>query len=444
MYKKTDVLHLTKVDKIVRDHLYDETQPGTARAKAGITVNEMLDEIDRIRGSHTDAGAIRRSLTKIEQAGLCTSKKTGQGRTLAYTWTPGYEPGYDYQHRELPPAQTQVMPVSTDADAQRRANLDKKIEQRWNDLQGTVAPWSTIPTTKQKPAQRPAPKPFQKKATPILRPNGEQYLPRELAGTSDVQTLRKLRDSGLFVMLYGAPGGGKTALLEAAFADDQRGMYTLTGDEETKVDDFTGQWYPTGNPNDPYYWADGPLTLALKNGGVLFIDDATLINPKAIACVYPLMDGRGVLQVKQHLVERNGIMQPELVEAKEGFYIVAAHNPGVQGAILSEALASRFRVHIEVESDLDMAGQLGVNPKFIKLAKNMRTRRNNGEFGVFVPEMRELLAARDMAKAFGEKAAVENLLGMAPEDTQDDLAKEMKTLFGYPIAPKRLQLRGQL
>ena len=36
------------------------------------------------------------------------------------------------------------------------------------------------------------------------------------------------------------------------------------------------------------------------------------------------------------------------------------HNPGVHGAILTEALASRFDVHIEVTTDWDLARHLGV------------------------------------------------------------------------------------
>jgi nitric oxide reductase NorQ protein len=55
------------------------------------------------------------------------------------------------------------------------------------------------------------------------------------------------------------------------------------------------------------------------------------------------MDGRGVITIPAHRNER--------VQAAGGFYVIAGHNPGVHGAILTEALASRFEVHIEVTTD---------------------------------------------------------------------------------------------
>lgn len=322
-----------------------------------------------------------------------------------------------------------------DDDAAKRAHVENIINNRMTKfLEGVKGDPQGKPVTVA--ASRP------QKVPPVIRPNGEQYLPRELAGNADIDTLRKLRTAKLYPLLAGPPGGGKTALTEAAFADETGGLYSLTGDEETRVDDFVGQWFPTGKP-DENYWADGPLTLAMKTGGVLFIDDATLINPKAIACVYPAMDGRGMIQIKTHLVEVNGVMQPEIVKAQPGFFVVACHNPGVPGAILSDALASRFRVHIWMESDLELAGELGVNAKFIKVAKNMRTRKKK-ELGVFVPEMRDLLAARDIANEFGDFAAASNLVGKAPEDFQEDFAREIKTVFGFTVTPGRLEVGGQL
>lgn len=40
----------------------------------------------------------------------------------------------------------------------------------------------------------------------------------------------------------------------------------------------------------------------------------------------------------------------ETITAASGFYVIAGHNPGVHGAILTEALASRFSVQIQVGS----------------------------------------------------------------------------------------------
>src|SRR6266536_3563466 len=50
-----------------------------------------------------------------------------------------------------------------------------------------------------------------KRRQPLLRPNGERYFPRRLAGATDIDVLRRLRDKKIPVLLYGPPGTGKTA-----------------------------------------------------------------------------------------------------------------------------------------------------------------------------------------------------------------------------------------
>src|SRR5699024_6820613 len=53
----------------------------------------------------------------------------------------------------------------------------------------------------------------------VTRPNGEAYLPRDLGGHTDVAALRSFPQAGLFALLEGLPGCGKTALAEASFPD---------------------------------------------------------------------------------------------------------------------------------------------------------------------------------------------------------------------------------
>ncbi|MGB3674690.1 MAG: hypothetical protein WA988_09640, partial [Candidatus Nanopelagicales bacterium] len=53
----------------------------------------------------------------------------------------------------------------------------------------------------------------------VLLPNGERYLPRDLAGQPDYLVLRRLRGV-VHMRLKGLPGGGKTTLPQAAFGDD--------------------------------------------------------------------------------------------------------------------------------------------------------------------------------------------------------------------------------
>jgi hypothetical protein len=201
----------------------------------------------------------------------------------------------------------------------------------------------------------------------VLRPNGQAYHPRRLAEGSDVDALRKLRAAGVSVLLYGPPGTGKTSVIEAAFPD----LLTVAGDGDTTVADLVGEY--TQTPEGRYVFVHGPLVRAMREGRALLLDDATLIPPSVLAVVYPAMDGR-----REIVVKANG---GEIVTAQPGFYVIAGHNPGVHGAVLTDALSSRFALQVAVSTDYDLAKQLKIDRRAVRVARNLATRADRGEIG---------------------------------------------------------------
>lgn len=257
----------------------------------------------------------------------------------------------------------------------------------------------------------------------VTRPNGQRYHVRQLAGRADVDVLRTMRHYEVPVLLYGPPGTGKTSLIEAAYGD----LLTVQGDGDTTVADFVGEY--TQNPDGTFVFVHGPLVRAMREGRVLFIDDATLIPPTVLSVVYPAMDGRREIVIKAH--------GGEVVKAEPGFFVVAGHNPGVHGAILSDALASRFAFQVQVGSDYDLAGQLGVDKRAVKVARNLAARQGKGEVG-WAPQLRELLAFQKIATATDTHTAAANLIGAAPEDDQPFVAGVVRAVFGTPLEPLAL------
>ena len=253
------------------------------------------------------------------------------------------------------------------------------------------------------------------------RPNGTEYFVRKIGIHDDVAVVRNARAKNINILATGVPGTGKTALFEASFCDD--GFYMVQGHGDTETADFLGSYVPISATE--FEWNDGPLLRAMEEGKPLYIDEIALIDPKVMAVVYGVMDGRGEIIVTQN-PDRGTVV------AKEGFYVLAACNPNAPGARMSEALLSRFALQFEVGTDYKLCKKMGVPAKVVTAAQNLASKVDAGEAG-WAPQMRELLAYKEMESTFGTDFALQNLIAVAPEIERPTVMDVLSRAMGKSV-----------
>jgi MoxR-like ATPase/Mg-chelatase subunit ChlD len=140
------------------------------------------------------------------------------------------------------------------------------------------------------------------------------------------------------LMIEGPVGVGKTVLASAIASHLGRKVFRVDGDERYTEQKLSGWFDPPVVLEKGYVpeaFMPGPLTEAMRSGGVLFINEMNRMPEGVQNILLPAMD-EGIIEVPK--VGR--------VDAKDGFVIIATQNPRefVATTSLSEALSDRFEL----------------------------------------------------------------------------------------------------
>jgi MoxR-like ATPase len=185
------------------------------------------------------------------------------------------------------------------------------------------------------------------------------------------RSLRKLilgKMANKHIIIEGPVGVGKTTLAHAVAAYFDQGFIRIDGDERYTESKLVGHFEPPLVVEKGWVWdafVSGPLTLSMKNGSILFINEANRLIEGTQNVLLPSMD-EGIL-----ILPKLGV-----IRAAEGFLVVATQNPEsyIGTTVLSEALKDRF-VWIKLDyqgydAELDIVRQkAGIESEDILIAE---------------------------------------------------------------------------
>jgi nitric oxide reductase NorQ protein len=153
------------------------------------------------------------------------------------------------------------------------------------------------------------------------------YLPQG----DECELFRAAHRSRMPLLLKGPTGCGKTRFVAHMAAALGRPLYTVACHDDLSASDLIGRFLLNGGNTE---WVDGPLTRAVREGAICYLDEVVEARKDVTVVLHPLTDDRRILPI-----ERTG----EVLEAGPQFMLVASYNPGYQNILKTLKPSTRQR-----------------------------------------------------------------------------------------------------
>ena len=134
----------------------------------------------------------------------------------------------------------------------------------------------------------------------------------------EIAIFKHTYDSRIPFLLKGPTGTGKSRFVEYMAHELDLQLITVSCHEETSSTDLIGRYIIKGAAT---VWLDGPLTIAVKSGALLYLDEIAEARPDVIVAIHSLTDHR-----RELFIDKLGTT----IKAHPNFMLVASFNPGYQ------------------------------------------------------------------------------------------------------------------
>ncbi len=156
-------------------------------------------------------------------------------------------------------------------------------------------------------------------------------LPYYCAQGSEIELFEHAFHNQLPLLIKGPTGCGKTRFIQHMAARLNRPLYTVSCHDDLTAADLVGRHLIDDSGT---YWCDGPLTKAVREGAICYLDEIVEARKDTTVVLHPLTDDRRILPI-----ERTG----ETLHAPDSFMLVVSYNPGYQNLLKGLKPSTRQR-----------------------------------------------------------------------------------------------------
>jgi hypothetical protein len=222
------------------------------------------------------------------------------------------------------------------------------------------------------------------------------------------------------VMLLGAPGGGKTALAQAACTHADREYTVITATPDHTKDSLFMRFVGEGKGEDGTAFVKATLADAAIRGLTVIVDEFWLFVDGVKPLFYPLADGSHWLP--------EGNLDGTAAAIHPDTRLIITANPQVRGASLPEPIGSRFAgTTLRIETSGAMLRDLGIDEAVVAAWEAL------GTAGIWRPQIREMRVA-DYWLAQNPAQAVSAFLGEhCPESERKNVRDTVVSILGGNI-----------
>jgi nitric oxide reductase NorQ protein len=154
------------------------------------------------------------------------------------------------------------------------------------------------------------------------------YVPQD-----DEETIfRAAYESRIPLIIKGPTGCGKTRFVEHMAHVLDLPLVTVSCHEDLTAADLVGRFLFR---EEETQWQDGPLTLAVRYGGICYLDEIVEARKDTTVLIHSLTDDRRILYL-----DKTG----EVIRAHPDFMMILSYNPGYQSIVkdLKQSTKQRF------------------------------------------------------------------------------------------------------